>query len=103
VNTTALAEYTKQIVKIVEQQVPVNPLPTPPGSTDPGRQAVVEFELPKRAGWLKMTAYPSMDGLDIQGILGKVAALREPDARATVKLQLFIDLWGYKTPETLFS
>jgi hypothetical protein len=103
VDTHELVAYTKSIIAIVEQQTPVNPLPVLPGNNHPGRQAVVEIELPKREGWLKMTAYPGLDGINVQAILGQVAALREPEARATTKFQLFFNLWGYQGPEAHFS
>jgi hypothetical protein len=98
-----LSEYIKSIVRIVEEQTPVQPLPAPPGSNHPGRQAVVEFQLPKCEGWLKMTAYPSLDGIDVQGIMKRVAALPPPEARAVMKLQMYLNLWKYQGPTAQFS
>jgi hypothetical protein len=101
--TEELVDYVQQVHKIVEQQTQPEPLPAPPGSTHPGRQAVIEIELPKCEGWLKMTAYPSVDGLDIQGIMGRVGALTAPEARAVAKFQLYFNLWGYQRPTAQFS
>jgi hypothetical protein len=92
--------YIQGIVEIVEQQTTSTPLPTPTGSTHPGRQVVVEITLPKREGWLQATAYPSMDGLDIQGIMGRIGALRTLETGAMLKFQLYFDLWGYQGPAT---
>ncbi|KAH8749170.1 hypothetical protein BGZ57DRAFT_140114 [Hyaloscypha finlandica] len=103
IDTEELVDYIQQIHKVVEQQIPPQPLPAPPGSTHPGRQAVIEIELPKCEGWLKMTAYPSMDGLDIQGIMGRVGALMAPESRAVAKFQLFFNLWGYQQPTAQFA
>jgi hypothetical protein len=102
-DTVELSNYIQQIHKVVEQQTPPQPPPAPPGSTHPGRQAVIEIELPKCEGWLKMTAYPSVEGLDIQGIMGRVGALMAPEARAVVKFQLYFNLWGYQRPTAQFS
>lgn len=103
IDTEELSNYVHQIHKIIEQQTPPQPLSAPPGSSHPGRQAVIEIEIPKCEGWLKMTAYPSVDGLDIQGIMKSVGALMAPEARAVAKLQLFFNLWGYQQPTAQFS
>lgn len=103
VSTQELAEYIKAIVNIVEDQTPVQPLPAPPGSTHPGRQAVVELKLPKCEGWLKMTAYPSLEGIDVQCIMQRIATLHAPEARSEAKLQLYLDLWGYQGSTAQFS
>jgi hypothetical protein len=103
VDTNEHANYIKRIQQVVEQQTPAMPIPAPPGSTHPGRRAVIEIELPKREGWLKMTVYPSIDGLDIHGIMSTIGALDEPEARAVTKFQLFLDLWGYQGPNAHFS
>ncbi|KAJ8110732.1 hypothetical protein OPT61_g6496 [Boeremia exigua] len=103
INTQELAEYVKAIVSIVEQETPAQSLPAPPGVSHPGRQAVIEFQLPKCEGWLKMTTSPTSDGLDIRSLLQRVAALPAPAARSVCKLQLFLDLWGYQGSSAQFS
>jgi hypothetical protein len=94
VSTQEVTDYIKEIVKILEQNTPVNPLPPPPGFSHPGRQVVVEIDLPKREGWLKMTAYPSMDGINSQIILPEIAALKAPEARSRCQFQMFLNMWG---------
>ncbi|KAH9222321.1 hypothetical protein DL95DRAFT_508238 [Leptodontidium sp. 2 PMI_412] len=94
--------YSQEIKQAIEQRIPVQPLPPPQPNAHPGRQAVVEIELPKCEGWLKMTAYPSMDGLDIQGIMGQIGALVAPETRAVVKVLLYFNLWGYEGPTAQF-
>jgi hypothetical protein len=94
VSVQEVSGYIKEIVKIFEQNTPVNPLPPPPGFNHPGRQVVVEIDLPKREGWLKMTAYPSMDGINSQVILPQIAALKTPEARSRCQFQMFLDVWG---------
>ncbi|KAK0114709.1 hypothetical protein ONS95_014193 [Cadophora gregata] len=103
VDTNDLTKYIQDIQKAIEERTPVLPLPIPPGISHQGRQVVVEIELPKREGWLKMTAYPSMEGLDMMGIMGQIGPLVAPETRALTKLQLYFDLWGYDGPTAQFS
>jgi hypothetical protein len=103
VSVQEVSEYMKEIVKIVEQNTPINPLPLSPGFSHPGRQMVVDIDLPKREGWLKMTTYPSMDGINSQAILPQIAALKAPEARSRCHFQMFLDLWGYQGPAAQFS
>ncbi|KAF2007549.1 hypothetical protein P154DRAFT_558740 [Amniculicola lignicola CBS 123094] len=103
ISASEMSEYIKAILNIVEEQTPVQPLPAPPGFNHPGRQAIIEFQLPKCEGWLKMTAYPCLDGIDVQSITQRVAALPAPETRSVAKLQLYLDLWGYQGPAAQFS
>lgn len=103
VSTQELCEYIKAMVTVVEEQTPVRPLPAPPGNNHPGRKVVVEFQLPKCEGWLKMTANPSLDGIDVQSIMQRIATLPAPEARSVAKLQIYLDLWGYQGPTAQFS
>jgi hypothetical protein len=103
VSVDELGRFVEEILKIIEQNTPLNPLPAPPGSSHTGKQVVVEIDLPKCEGWLKMTAYPSMDGINSQLILPQIAALRAPEVRSRCKFQLFVDLWGYQGPAAQFS
>lgn len=103
INTNELVSYIQEIQKAIEEQTPAQPLPAPPGTPHPGRQAVVEIELPKREGWLKMTAYPSMEGLDMLGIMGRIGPLVAPETQAAARFQLYFNLWGYDGPTAHFS
>ncbi|KAH7369599.1 hypothetical protein BKA65DRAFT_2249 [Rhexocercosporidium sp. MPI-PUGE-AT-0058] len=103
IDNQEFVDYVQQIQQVIEQRVPVQPLPPAQGNNHPGRQAVIEIELPKCEGWLKMTAYPSMDDLDIQGIMSQIGPLVAPETRAVVKVQLYFNLWGYEGPTAQFS
>jgi hypothetical protein len=98
-----LGFYIKEILKILEQSTPVSPLQPPAGFDHPGRQVIVEIDLPKREGWLKMTAYPSMEGINSGVILPQIAALGAPETKSRCKFQVFFDLWGYQGPAAQFS
>lgn len=103
ISVQEMSGFVKEILKIIEQNTPVDPLRPPPGFSHPGRQIVVEIDLPKREGWLKMTAYPSMDGINSKVIFPQIAALRAPEAGSRCKFQIFFDLWGYQGPAAQFS
>jgi hypothetical protein len=103
VSVQEMVDFMNEILKIIEQNTPVSPLQPPPGFSHPGRQMVVEIDLPKREGWLKMIAYPSMDGINSGVILPQIAELRAPEARSRCKFQMFLDLWGNQGPAAQFS
>jgi hypothetical protein len=102
VSVEEFCAYVKKVVEILEKSVPVTPIPVQEGGKE-GRQVIVEIEIPKCEGWLKMSAYPSMDGLPSQHILPQIAGLAQPRALSRIKFQLWIDLWGFQGPSANFS
>lgn len=94
--------YTKRIEEILKQSIPVQPILLP-GVGEKGRQLIVEIEMPKCEGWLKMSAFPAMDNLDAPGILGQIAALTQPQTLSQVKVQFVFNLWGYQGQAARFS
>jgi hypothetical protein len=97
-----LNAYIKEVVKVIERLVPVTPLLVK-GSGQLGRQIVVEIEVPKVEGWLKMSAYPSLEGLPSQQILPEIARLAQPPTQGKVKFQLMMKIWGYDGLSAHFS
>jgi len=85
------------VAKAVEQSIPVT-LILVWESGQVGRQVFVEIEIPKREGWLKMSASPSVEGLPAQQILTNVARVVQPPIQARVKFQLALKVWGYEGP-----
>jgi hypothetical protein len=102
VNIQELGAYINQVGEILKHSVPVTPIPLQ-GAKQVGRQIIVEIEMPKCQGWLKISAYPSMDGLDSQRILPQIAGLAQPRALSQVKFQLIFSLWGYQGQAARFS
>jgi hypothetical protein len=94
--------YINRVVGILEKIVPVTPIRNQ-GDGSVGRQLIVEIEIPKCEGWLKMSAYPSMNGLPSQQIFSQIAALMQPRCLSRFKFQLMIKLWGYDGPSAQFS
>jgi len=97
-----LNAYIKEVVKVIKRLVPVTPLLVE-GSGQLGRQIVVEIEVPKVEGWLKMSAYPSLEGLPSQQMLPEIARLAQPPTQGKVKFQLVMKIWGYDGPSAHFS
>lgn len=97
-----LATYLFQILKILADAIPVTPIPLQ-NISEVGRQVIVEIEVPKCEGWLKMAMYPSMEGLSLEQVLPKMAQLVQPRTASRVKLQLIINVWGYQGPSAQFS
>ncbi len=64
---------------------------------------IIEIELPKREGWLKMTVATSMEGMDIQGIMTRIGPLKLSEANAVLKCQLLLSIWGYQGLKAQFS
>jgi hypothetical protein len=97
-----LTAYMNKVVEVLEKSIPVAPIPNrEDGSV--GRQIVMEIEIPKCEGWLKVSAYPSMDGLPLQQVLPQIAALAQPRCLSRFKFQMMISLWGYDGPSARFS
>jgi hypothetical protein len=94
-NVEDFVAYIKQIEEILRQSIPVQPILLR-GVEEKGRQIIVEIEMPKCEGWLKMSAFPAMDGLDTAGILRRIAALAQPQTLSQAKVQLVFSLWGYQ-------
>jgi hypothetical protein len=102
VDVQETSAYVLQVVEVLKQLIPVRPIPMQEGG-QAGRQMIVEIEMPKCEGWLKMSAYPSMEGLPSQQILPEIARIVQPRAMSRVKFQLLINLWGYQGPPAHFS
>jgi hypothetical protein len=97
-----LTAYINQVVAVVENTIPVTPIQNQ-GDGSVGRQLVIEIEIPKCKGWLKMSAYPSMNGLPTMQIFPQIATLIQPQCLSRFKFQLMIGLWGYDGPSAQFS
>lgn len=97
-----LGAYIQQILKILAEAIPTTPIPLQDNS-EVGRQVIVEVEIPKCEGWLKMAMYPSMEGLSLGQILPEIAQIVQPRTLSTIKFQLIIDVWGYQGPSAQFS
>lgn len=101
-DTQKLVAYINQILAILAESIPVTPIPLN-GSPEAGRQIIVEVEIPKCEGWLKLAMYPSMDGLSLERALPQIAQLVQPETLSKIKLQLFINVWGYQGPTAQFA
>ncbi|KAH0563024.1 hypothetical protein GP486_002411 [Trichoglossum hirsutum] len=97
-----LVAYVQQILKILAEAIPITPIPLQDNS-EVGRQVIVEVEIPKCEGWLKMAMYPSMEGLSLEQMLPEIAQIVQPQTLSTIKLQLIINVWGYQGPSAQFS
>jgi hypothetical protein len=97
-----LVAYAQQILKILAEAIPITPIPLQDNS-EVGRQVIVEVEIPKCEGWLKMAMYPSMEGLSLEQMLPEIAQIVQPQTLSTIKLQLIINVWGYQGPSAQFS
>lgn len=97
-----LVAYTQRIIKILADNIPVTPIPLP-NSREVGRQVIIEIEIPKCEGWLKMAVQPSMDGLSLQQVLPQIAQLQQPQTRSRIKFQMMISVWGFQETSTEFS
>jgi hypothetical protein len=96
-NARELGVYINQVVSVLERGIPKTPITTQE-SPQVGRQVVLEMEIPKCEGWLKMTVYPSADGLPAHQMLTDIARLVLPPTLSRIKMQLFISVWGYQAP-----
>jgi hypothetical protein len=102
VDIDELVAYTKRMEAIVKESVPVRPIPLP-GIEEKGRQIIIEIEMPKCEGWLKLSAFPSMEGLDASNLLRQVAATTQPQVISRLKFQMVFNIWGYQGNEARFS
>jgi len=96
-NVTDLSAYISQIGNVVKQIIPAQPIQLR-GTGQVGRQLIVEIEIPKSEGWLKMSASPTMEGLPSQQIFSGIGALAQPPAASRIRFQLIFNLWGYQKP-----
>lgn len=97
-----LGAYMNRITKIIADNIPVTPIPLP-NSREVGRQIILEIEIPKCEGWLKMVVQPSMDGLSLPEVLPHIAQLQQPQTRSRIKFQMMISVWGYQETSAIFS
>jgi hypothetical protein len=104
-NVQDLSTYISQIGNVVKQLIPAQPIPLQ-GTSQVGRQLIVEIEMPRCEGWLKMTASPTMEGLPSQQIFSGIGALPQPagppsssSSSSRIKFHLIFNLWGYQKPQ----
>ncbi|KAK3642957.1 hypothetical protein LTR56_010554 [Elasticomyces elasticus] len=90
-----LVVYLDRVVEVMAGIVPTTPIPVE-GNSDVGRQILIELEIPKCEGWLKLAMYPSMDGLSLGEAMPKIALVPQPSTLSTIKFQLFLNVWGYQ-------
>jgi hypothetical protein len=96
----AFGAYIKQIHQALETLVPVQ---NPAGRNAPGKQLILEMELPRGDNWLKILAHPSAEGLPLYEIGQAAARVPSPQVRTQLKFQIVENLWGFKGTPAQFS
>ena len=100
ISAAVLSTYIQQVHQVVERLIP---LENPSGRNTPGKQLILEIELPQSQNWLKIVAYPSMDGLPLEQLGQAILGVSPPQVRTGVKFQIVESLWGYSSSPGQFS